>query len=103
MTTKTYKQIVDNHDISLLRERLGEISQIGWHNLTLDMVFTIDELREFEEYIDWYTYVKRMDWNDMVKHIEFVDKDKNLKHALEKYRRRKEKNEFKKQLWKNAY
>lgn len=103
MTFKTFRQIVDNHDIQLLRERQFEISRYGWYNIAMEMVFTIDELREFADYIDWYTYVKRMDWNDMVRHFEFADKDSSLKNALEKYKRRKRKNEFKKQLWENAF
>ena len=82
MTYKTFRQIVDNHDIQLLRERLFEISRYGWYNLTIEMEFTIDELREFEDKIDWYTYVDKMGWNDKIKHLEFADKDYRLKNAL---------------------
>lgn len=89
MTYKTFRQIVDFNDINLLRERLFEISKEGWHNLTIEMEFTIDELREFADKIDWHTYVGSMDWNGIVKHFEFADKDSRLKNALEKYRRRK--------------
>lgn len=103
MTFKTFKQIVDNNDVSLLRERIVEISTGGWQKISREMTFTLDELREFEDKIDWYTYVRRMDWNGMVRHFEFADKDKGLKSALEMYIRRKKKHEFKKQLRENAY
>ena len=55
------------------------------------MEFTIDEVREFADYIDWHTYVGRMGWNDMLKHIEFENRDSRLKNALEKYRRKERK------------
>lgn len=89
MTYKTFRQIIDNHDIQLLRERLFEISKEGWQNLILEMVFTLDEVREFADYIDWYFYVGRMGWNDKVKHLEFADKDSRLKNALEIYEKMK--------------
>lgn len=89
MTYKTFRQIVDNHDIQLLRERLFEISRYGWYNLTIEMEFTINELREFEDKIDWYTYVDKMDWNNKIKHFEFADKDYRLKNALEIYEKKR--------------
>ena len=98
MTYKTFRQIIDNHDIQLLRERQFEISKEGWHNITIEMEFTIDEVREFVDYIDWYTYVGRMGWNDMLKHIEFENRDSRLKNALEKYKRRKERKKLKHEM-----
>ena len=89
MTYKTFRQIVDYNDIQLLRERQFEISKEGWHNITKEMEFTIDEAREFADYIDWYTYVGSMDWNGKVKHLEFVDKDSRLKNALDIYQKKK--------------
>ena len=85
MTYKTFRQIIDNHDIQLLRERQFEISKEGWQDLTLVMEFTIDEVREFADKIDWHSYVGSMDWNGKVKHFEFADKDSRLKNALDIY------------------
>ena len=85
MTYKTFRQIIDNHDIQLLRERQFEISKQGWYNITVEMEFTLDEVREFVDKIDWHTYVGRMGWNDKIKHFEFADKDSRLKNALDIY------------------
>lgn len=91
MTFKTFKQIVDNNDVSLLRERIFEISKEGWHNITIEMEFTIDELREFADKIDWHTYVKRLDWVGKKNHIEFADRNEDLKIFKNLYKRGKQK------------
>lgn len=91
MTFKTFKQIVDNNDVSLLRERLFEISKEGWQNISREMTFTLDELREFAVHIDWYTYVKRLDWIGKKNHIEFADRNEDLKIFKNLYKRGKQK------------
>ena len=89
MTYKTFRQIVDYNDIQLLRERQFEISKEGWQDLTLVMEFTIDEVREFADKIDWHTYVGRMGWNDKIKYLEFADKDSRLKYVLDIYEKKR--------------
>lgn len=91
MTYKRFREIVDNNDVTLLRERQFEISKKGWHDLTMEMEFTIDEVREFADKIDWYFYVGRMGWNDKIKYLEFADKDYRLKNALEIYEKERKK------------
>lgn len=89
MTSKTFRQIIDFNDVNLLRERKFEISKDGWHDISLQMTFSLGEAREFKDYINWELYAKRMNWKEMVKHLEFKDKSLDLNNVAESYKRNK--------------
>ena len=74
MTFKRFKQIIDNNDVSLLRERIIEISTGGWQKISREMTFTLDEIREFADHIDWDIYSRRWGWFGMRTHLEFADR-----------------------------
>lgn len=63
-----------------IREKLNDLSEEDWIWYSHDLDFTVDELREFEQYINWNTYFiyctdKRKANVTNKQILEFKDKD----------------------------
>lgn len=73
MTYKAVKKIIDTGDITTLRYRKEEINKESWRDISLFIKFTKDELREFQDYINFDDYFK---WNYVTEKVkkEFADR-----------------------------
>ena len=73
MTYKAVKKIIDTSDITTLRYRKDEINKESWRYISQFIKFTKDELREFQDYVNFDDYFK---WNYVTEKVkkEFEDR-----------------------------
>lgn len=73
MTYKAVKKIIQKGDITTLRYKKEEINKESWRDISLFIKFTKDELREFQDYINFDDYFK---WNYVPEKVkkEFADR-----------------------------